>query len=106
MDKLKKTINDIEYGKDLLQNRPEQDTVDYKLYDILNNALELLKEQQAEIERIKAEKDEIIRKIGHARIDNIAPTCAKSTEIIYKHGVVDGLAYAQDIVDGKAGEHE
>lgn len=49
VDKLKKTINDIEYGKDLLQNRPEQDTVDYKLYDILNNALELLKEQQREI---------------------------------------------------------
>lgn len=46
VDKLKKTINDIEHVKDLLQNKPEQDTVDYKLYDILNDALELLKEQR------------------------------------------------------------
>lgn len=69
-------------------------------------AIEALKEKQAEIDMLKAEKDEIIRKIGHARIDNIAPTDAKSTEVIYKHGVVDGLAYAQDIVDGKDGEQE
>lgn len=67
-------------------------------------AIEALKEKQADTDRLKAEKDEIIRKIGHARIDNIAPTDAKSTEVIYKHGVVDGLAYAQDIVDGKEGE--
>ena len=46
MAELEKVISDIEYGKDLLQNRPEQDTVDYKLYDILNDALELLKEKQ------------------------------------------------------------
>ena len=36
-----KVIKDIEYAKDLLQNRPEQDTVDYKVYEVLDDALDL-----------------------------------------------------------------
>ena len=37
-----KVIKDIEYAKNLLQNRPEQDTVDYKVYEVLDDALELI----------------------------------------------------------------
>ena len=67
VDKLKKTINYIEYGKDLLQNRPEQDTVDYKLYDILNDALEQLKEQKKLLEKKQHDIDKMCREYDEQR---------------------------------------
>ena len=42
MNDCKKVIKDIEYAKDLLQNRPEQDTVDYKVFEVLDDALSLI----------------------------------------------------------------
>ena len=42
MNDYTKVIKDIEYAKDLLQNRPEQDTVDYKVWKVLNDALSLI----------------------------------------------------------------
>ena len=44
-----KIIKDIEYGKDLLQNRSEQDTVDYKVWEILDDALELINDMRQQI---------------------------------------------------------
>ena len=41
-----KIIKDIEYGKDLLQNRPEQDTVDYKVWEVLDDTITILKKQR------------------------------------------------------------
>ena len=35
----------VEYAKDLLQNRPEQDTVDYKVWEVLNDVRELLNDR-------------------------------------------------------------
>ena len=42
-------IKNIEYAKDLLQNRPEQDTVDYKVFEVLDDALDLIKDLQSQI---------------------------------------------------------
>ena len=47
--KLDKIIKEIEYGKDLLQHRPEQDTVDYKVWEILDDALELINDMRQQI---------------------------------------------------------
>lgn len=44
-----KVIKDIEYAKDLLQNRPEQDTVDYKVYEVLDDALDLIHDLRSQI---------------------------------------------------------
>ena len=44
-----KTIKDIEYAKDLLQNRPKQDTVDYKVWEVLDDALDLIHDLQSQI---------------------------------------------------------
>ena len=44
-----KVIKDIEYAKDLLQNRPEQDTVDYKVYEVLDDALDLIHDLRNQI---------------------------------------------------------
>ena len=50
--KLDKIIKEIEYGKDLLQNRPEQDTVDYKVWEILDDALKQINDMRQQIRRI------------------------------------------------------
>lgn len=91
MDKLKKTINDIEYGKDLLQNRPEQDTVDYKLYDILNDSLELL------IQGRKAIRD-IDLYIADIQDDLKKPSRSMRN---YERGMCYGLSMAKEILEGK-----
>lgn len=44
-----KVIKDIEYAKDLLQNRPEQDTVDYKVWEVLDDALDLIHDLRSQI---------------------------------------------------------
>jgi len=44
-----KVIKDIEYAKDLLQNRPEQDTVDYKVWEVLDDALDLIHDLRGQI---------------------------------------------------------
>ena len=49
-----KVIKDIEYAKDLLQNRPEQDTVDYKVYEILDDALELIHDLRNQVAMLVA----------------------------------------------------
>ena len=49
MTELDKIIKDIEYGKDLLQNRPEQDTVDYKVWEILDDALKQINDMRQQI---------------------------------------------------------
>lgn len=49
-----KVIKDIEYAKDLLQNRPEQDTVDYKVYEVLDDALDLIHDLRSQIAMLVA----------------------------------------------------
>ena len=49
-----KVIKDIEYAKDLLQNRPEQDTVDYKIYEVLDDALDLIHDLRSQIAMLVA----------------------------------------------------
>ena len=49
MNKLDDVIRSIEYGKELLQHKSEQDTIDYKIWEILDDCLELLKYQQLQI---------------------------------------------------------
>ena len=49
-----KVIKDIEYAKDLLQNRPEQDTVDYKVYEVLDDALELIHDLRNQVAMLVA----------------------------------------------------
>ena len=64
-----KIINDIEYGKDLLQNRPEQDTVDYKVWEILDDALQFITKQDKRLS-IKRRMDETYGVTG-----GNCPTC-------------------------------
>ena len=49
-----KVIKDIEYAKDLLQNRPEQDTVDYKVWEVLDDALDLINDLRSQIAMLVA----------------------------------------------------
>ena len=69
MTELNKIIKDIEYGKDLLQNRPEQDTVDYKVWEILDDALVFITKQDERLP-IKLIMDETYGVTG-----GICPTC-------------------------------
>lgn len=51
-----KVIKDIEYAKDLLQNRPEQDTkpsIDYKVWKVLDEALDLIHDLRGQIAILK-----------------------------------------------------
>ena len=54
-----KVIKDIEYAKDLLQNRPEQDTVDYKVYEVLDDALDLIHDLRSQIAMLVAAQHEL-----------------------------------------------
>ena len=54
-----KVIKDIEYAKDLLQNRPEQDTVDYKVYEVLDDALDLIHDLQSQIAMLVVAQHEL-----------------------------------------------
>ena len=67
--KLAKIIKDIEYGKDLLQNRPEQDTVDYKVWEILDDALAFITKQDKRLP-VKSIMDETYGVTG-----GTCPTC-------------------------------
>ena len=64
-----KIIKSIEYGKDLLQNRPEQDTVDYAVWEILDDALQLITKQDKRLS-IKSRMDETYGVTG-----GTCPTC-------------------------------
>lgn len=54
-----KVIKDIEYAKDLLQNRPEQDTVDYKVWEVLDDALDLINDLRSQIAMLVAAQHEL-----------------------------------------------
>ena len=47
-------IRDIKYTKDILQNRPKQDTVDYKVLGVLENALDLIYDLRAQNAKLVA----------------------------------------------------
>lgn len=49
-----KIIKDIEYARDLLQNRPEKDTVDYKVWEVLDDALDLIHDLRGQIAKLVA----------------------------------------------------
>lgn len=71
-----KVIKDIEYAKDLLQNRPEQDTVDYKVYEVLDDALDLIHDLQSQIAMLvvaQHELCEMMKEQGCAKIKE--PDC-------------------------------
>lgn len=46
MDDYRLVMEDVEYAISLIEHRPEQDTVDYKVFDVLHEAKELLKKQR------------------------------------------------------------
>lgn len=46
MDDYRLVMEDVEYAISLIEHRPEQDTVDYKVFDVLHEAKELLKNQR------------------------------------------------------------
>jgi hypothetical protein len=54
-----KVIKDIEYAKDLLQNRPEQDSVDYKVYEVLDDALDLIHDLRSQIAMLVGTQHEL-----------------------------------------------
>ena len=54
-----KVIKDIEYAKDLLQNRPEQDTVDYKVWEVLDDALDLIHDLRSQIAMLVGSQHEL-----------------------------------------------
>ena len=51
MDDYRLVMEDVEYAISLIEHRPEQDTVDYKVFDILHEAKELLKEQKKQLDK-------------------------------------------------------
>jgi len=57
MADIEKVKKDIEYAKELLKYRPEKDTVDYKVWETLDDALKALKEQETEIRQLKLALD-------------------------------------------------
>ena len=54
-----KVIKDIEYAKDFLQNIPEQDVVDYKVYEVLDDALDLIHDLQSQIAMLVVAQHEL-----------------------------------------------
>lgn len=67
------------------------------------DAIELLKEQQAEIERLKDEKENAIKEIEERKAFNLK--CDGQPEWLRK-GIDVGLNTALDILKGKDGEQE
>ena len=53
MDDYKLVVEDIIYAIDLIEHRPEQDTVDYKVYDVLNESLKQLEEMNELLKGMK-----------------------------------------------------
>ena len=76
MNDFNKVIKDIEHAKDLLQNRPEQDTVDYKVWKVLDDALYLIHDLRSQIAMLvgaQHELCEMMEKQGYAKIKE--PDC-------------------------------
>lgn len=73
---------------------------------LVSDALELLKSQQAEIERLKQEKADAIERIKRMA-EEIPYTPAKTeTDGIYLSGKYWGMKDSLDILKGKDGEQE
>lgn len=70
MDDYRLVMEDVEYAISLIEHRPEQDTVDYKVFDILHEAKELLKEQET-VEHAC----EILRSNGWTETEPICSEC-------------------------------
>ena len=78
--------------------------IEHELYaDYVFDALELLKEQQAEIDRLKAEKENVIKEIEERKAFNLK--CDGQPEWLRK-GIDVGLNTVLDILKGKDGEQE
>ena len=87
---------------EMLQRNTWKDIDDkrHRFQPVLNDALELLKEQQEEIERLKTAKNKVIEKL------EIKIETRKVYRTGYFLGITDGLNTALDILKGKDGEQE
>ena len=71
-----KVIKDIVYAKDLLQYRPEQDTVDYRVYEVLDDALDLIHDLRSQIAMLVAAQHELCEMMKEQRCATITePDC-------------------------------
>ena len=72
---------------------------------VLADALELLKSQQAEIERLKAQKQKWLRNIADNQLANEASVVDEYEVYITKKGICEGLQMAWEILT-KEGDGE
>lgn len=81
----------------MLQRNTWKDIDDkrHRFQPVLNDALELLKEQQAEIDRLKGEKEKAIRDI-----DLYIADLKEDEGATYFRGTIYGLTIAKEILQG------
>lgn len=91
-------IKRISNAKEMIEKKPNQSTVDYTIYGVLTDCDITLKSQQAEIERLKAQKQKWLQNIADQQLA-VSPTGYETEEGLAKRtGEWNGLQMAWEIL--------
>ena len=80
MDECRLVREDVEYAISLIEHRPEQDTVDYKVFDVLNEAHEQLKRMELLLKEQQPKTGHWMFLSGTATANGVRVTSLKCSE--------------------------
>lgn len=83
MDECRLVREDVEYAISLIEHRPEQDTVDYKVFDVLNEAHEQLKKMEELLKKQEPMKPRSVSR--HGAYPQIQHYCGACNAFLPRH---------------------